>query len=592
MAYSPRRKTFDIATFRKPKRWKNFDVIESVEGVDTETFANGYAFLMCVSDGRVFRFRQQEDVIAALTLDGHYALYNLDYDATAILKWLGRDLCKKLYEHADISWRGLEIRYIPHKILRVRDGMRWTHFYDIAQFCQVGGRRIPLSQAAKWVKMEKLKPNVPMPFEEEHFDDKGVEEYCMQDSRIAGALGNHVIALYNKHDIPVGTLMSPATIAERFIMDAFGAKVADISSWPEGAVKYTVDAYMPPWRDCYRAGFFPEMHNYDINACFPSTVRRLPRMDGGYWQYHEGAPLRTGVTLAYIKCELHVPENHFCPWIAVKRAPGRYYNPAGEFTKVLTQRGYQYARELGWVKRVIDGRYFQRTHFEMPFINTTDYLLAQAGKYERGALERSLMKATVNASTGKFRQMGASGTSRLANPAYSAEIMTDARIAIHKIAREHPEKLIGVHTDCIYSTAPIELNGQGGKDPGQWALRGIQPFLMVNAGVFQHGKDYLVWACQQDGGQRVYRTPETHVMRPVSFRQAMQTNQFEQMGRWIIPKPAGFDISKQGMGREWPKHPRCGRDLLEKVYESQPWVHPVLGDMTVFDDVEQEGVSL
>jgi hypothetical protein len=115
---------------------------------------------------------------------------------------------------------------------------------------------------------------------------------------------------------------------------------------------------------------------------------------------------------------------------------------------------------------------------------------------------------------------------------------------------------------------------------------------MVNAGVFQHGKDYLVWACQQDGGQRVYRTPETHVMRPVSFRQAMQTNQFEQMGRWIIPKPAGFDISKQGMGREWPKHPRCGRDLLEKVYESQPWVHPVLGDMTVFDDVEQEGVSL
>ena len=109
-------------------------------GLDTET-VEGYARILCLSDGRVFEFNKPSDVIYFLTsfklvTKTYFFAWNADFDIQALLKWLPKKLCRILLKgietilETDGEGHGISLQYIKGKFLQF-DG---NYIFDALQY--------------------------------------------------------------------------------------------------------------------------------------------------------------------------------------------------------------------------------------------------------------------------------------------------------------------------------------------------------------------------------------------------------------------------------------------------------------------------
>lgn len=543
-----------------------------VLGFDTETLKSGYVFLLADSEGNHIWIRELKDLLPFITSGEKYVCYNMRFDAEALLKWFGKDFCSELLKgkkpyHEDL---GVRVWYAPGKFLHFIKGSVYTTFWDVAQFYQEQGHYVPLKQAAS-VHLGKEKLEFPVQdMGKSFYDNQQLLEYCINDAKLAGDLGNLLIKEYREMGIIISGLVSPANIMESFVLDYNRTWIPDITKIPLDVLQYAEDAVLPPWREFFKRGYFPTMYNYDINSAFPFFICRLIDICDGEWKYLKRTILHEAFC-GYVKCIVEVPET-YVSWVGYMNKIDDNFTPFGKFPVTLTLNGLRNLPE-GTKVKVIDGWYFIPWEIRAVFRDAFEDLFKIKEKSDEGSLRRHLVKVLIASLHGKFRQTLYDGDAdetrmgRLFMPPYAAEIMTNARLHIYEVVRQiPPEFLIGIHTDCIYSSEELEM--KLGRRAGGWDLRGTYPFLVIGLNHAEKGEGWFTNQIRLNPEATEYMDYRTPRNAPVSLGEAIEGDEFEKAGVFERYERK-VDIVHQVYKRFWPNTPLCGGDLLNNTYDSK-----------------------
>lgn len=551
--------------------------LSGVVGLDTETLCSGYAFLVADSEGNYAWIRKLEDLFPFILSGKRYVCWNMGFDAEAMLKWFGKEFCEKLIKSGtQQKYNDITVWYVPNKFLsfirreKGHKGDTWTTFWDVAQFYKVQGHFVSLRSTAKHVGMAKIDYKIPGDgFDESYYDSQQLLEYCVQDAKIAGALGNLLIKEYNSMGIKVPSLASPSTVAQSYVLDQTRTWIPDINFVPLEALQYAEDVAQSPWRVFFKRGSWERMYNYDINSAYPHAMYRLIDMSDGVWKKVRGK-VPEWAERGYVKCMVEVPEV-YVSWVNFRNELGSNFNPHGKFPVTLTLNGLNNLPP-GTKVDIIDGWYFISWEIRYVYREVMRDLLSVKGKTKPGSLSRQLIKVLAASLHGKFRQVhpdrfaGELVMGRMFFPPYAAEVNTDVKLSVYNIAKQiPPQYLIGVHTDCVYCADKLDM--ELSTRPGKWDLRSISPLLVIGLQHFESKGDWFRKRIKESPDAVKYSTFPDNV-GPLSMKEAVKQGEFEKVGVFG-PIQKDVDITSQCFNRFWPNPPTCGKDLLNGVYDSE-----------------------
>lgn len=550
---------------------KHLRVLSSVTGFDTETLQTGDVFLACDSDGNHAWIRKVADLFPFILSGKYYVCYNLSFDAPAILKRFGEDFCRELVESdgKQITYGDIGVWYIPGKFLHFRKGNDFTIFWDVAQFFQEQGHYVPLKKAAQVVGMEKKEFDV-VKMDGSFYGNQRLLEYCINDAKIAGALGDLVIKEYNDMGIKVSSLASPASIAESYILDQTRTWIPDVTTIPIEVLQYAEDAVIPPWREFFKKGYFGTMYDYDIRSAYPSKVSGLIDITSGDWvKVKRNVPRE--VTHGYIKCIVDIPKSYLS-WVNYRNAFSDNFAPYGKFSVVLTLKGLKNLPK-GTQVEILDGWYFTPWEIRYVYRDVLRHLFRLKEKSDEGSLRRHLSKVLSSSLHGKFRQVynnrfdGGEEAGRMFMPPYEAEVTTNVRLQVYTLAKQlPPDVLIGIHTDCLYSAEKLDMPISN--RAGKWDLRGTYPFLVIGLDHFERGKGWFTNGIEKEPKATIYPAPYYPRNVPLSLSGAVNSNRFSDACVFGSVKKE-VDVTKQVFKRFWPEVPTSGEALLNNIYDSE-----------------------
>ena len=199
-----------LATKIPQNRDKARSVLRDVHAIDTETW-HGDIFLIADSDGDyIDTFRRGitiDSVISFLTRPKFESscnfCYNLTYDASVILKLLGKSILSTYKQKRAFRFRYKKYRFyfIPKKTLRISKGHHSWVFYDVAQFYDFKNlqtayknniSKLPKNYLSMKTKRKEFSPNYY------RHNRKQVRQYCVDDCRLTKELSQHGIDLFGR----------------------------------------------------------------------------------------------------------------------------------------------------------------------------------------------------------------------------------------------------------------------------------------------------------------------------------------------------------------------------------------------------------
>jgi len=536
-----------------------------VIGVDTESLLTGYAFLVCDSRGRSSWIRSFDDVMAFFNHpDYAYSLlvaFNLNFDASVLLKWAGKDVCTELVDNNRISVEGCNIQYIPGKFLQFRFGNKFIRIFDVAQFFQGS-----LDWNAKQY-LGKAKKSLPTKtFSEADYDRLDVLEYCIWDAALTEGLGTYVVNAFDKLDVGVGSLASPATILESYVLDQLLIR-NPVHTVPKGALEFAVRSFNGAWFENFKAGTFPRTYRYDLVSAYPCVIRELVDLSLGEWTHTKTPP--KDVMYGYVHAKINIPKTYISP-IMFKNQTDDVLHPHGSWTTYITMQELNWIREHGGTATVYEGWWFVPFTKVWKFRRVVDKFFAVKRDAKADSMEKWSSKIALTGMYGKFLQHRDGYGGRLYNPVYAAEITSRVRLMVADACLLSPDTIISVMSDCVVSTSPLSL--PVGKNIGQWSKKGPSSSLWIGPVQYEaEGQDYrfrrIPWKSLLEGDPSAQ---DYEVVRngPITLVQGIRLNRFEDVGVFV-DLPVNFNIRKLNWRRFWPIRPTCGDDLLHKQFDSR-----------------------
>lgn len=277
--------------------------------IDTETY-KGRAFLLSWADGCVEINSWQDFLKHCYALGRKFTTFNLDYDASAIFRYLPPETVEGLYLNESVQVGNLRLRYLVGKYLEIvgdrRGGLR---FYDIYPFFQT-----TLDQAGfKFVGMRKKelprgiigRNGIAPRVYKRH--KKIVQQYAVYDAAITQKLTELIEAALKEIKLEVKHLYSPGYIAKRFLASN-KIKVRDV---PGKFQKFASAAYHGARIEVVQRGTFPQAAIYDIKSAYPSAFRELP--DLLHAQYHMSKKIESKWFIARVRVFAEPAYLHLLP---------------------------------------------------------------------------------------------------------------------------------------------------------------------------------------------------------------------------------------------------------------------------------------
>lgn len=447
-----KRMSWDEITLHKPYYVWRSSRTEGVFGFDTESLVTGYAFLLTDSSGRYVWIRSADDALTFLTNPMYQhtfnTFWNMSFDATVILKWLGKDATVVLASGGRWHHGEWAISFVPGKLMQIIRGKEFYTYYDASQFF------VPRSlDGASKVYLGKSK-GVPLGFESKEFYESAygseiILEYCIDDALLCGELTRVLLWDLMSMGITPRTLASPATVIEGAISDR-GIKIPDMTAQPSSALEYAYNSYHGGWMECYQRGYFRKLWRYDISSAYPYQVSMLEDMSRGTWTHIRGR-LPSSAAYGFVYCEVTI-DSEVSP---IMYTGDVNYTPRGTWLTFLTIEEVKFIRKhrLGTVE-VKDGWFFQ------PLMSGT-YLygfLMRSLFQQRGKIKNAWLPKALGVSLyGKFGQKDDYGNSgRMFNPVYAAYITSRTRLAVAEYALANPGALVLTTSDGLVTSSPLE----------------------------------------------------------------------------------------------------------------------------------------
>ena len=537
---------------------------DGVVGLDTESLVTGYAFLITDSLRNHTWIRSADDVVKFLCNEQYRqsfnTFWNLDFDATVLLKWLGYDFCRALVMAGEAHYKDISVKFIPHRFLIVRRGNEWFEFFDAAQYYMPRS----LDGASKTYLGEA---KIEVGSKEFHESDYGREDllnYCFDDSKKCARLTQLLLTDLHDMGLSPSTLASPGTI----VSEALDV-VPDVTKIPKDALEYAYNAYKGGWMECFKRGYFKRLYDYDISSAYPYQVGELVGLRGGTWLYKVGSPPKCN--LGFVRCIVDIKSN-ISPIIFQSDVN---YTPIGRWSTFLTleEACFVRVRKLGTVK-IRDGWYFTpQASATKPFRYSMRHLFRQKSKIRNRWLPKSLSVALY----GKFAQRDDEGnTGSFFNPVYASLITSRTRLQIAEYALALPEHLALISTDGLTFDAPLPSSLLG-KGFGDLRLVYSDKGVVVGTNVYTIKGKYAGgnWRPGRfDWLKLLSEQPEVVKHSLGYFRYTTLAEGVKDSGKWDLVGvfdtfPYEFDVNYDHK-RLFKKVSRGG-ELLENQYDSVPW---------------------
>jgi len=547
-------------SYRRP--WKGS---RPIIGVDTESLTNGHAFLACDSRGRHVWIRSFDDVIKFFDyVDYSYCMlvaFNMNFDASVLLKWAGKDFCTKLMNENHMPIPGGAVEYIPGKYLQFRFGNRFIRVFDVAQFFQ-GSLDW---NAQQYLGMAKIKVGSKS-FTEVDYDRKDLIVYCTKDAYLTQGLGEYVVEAFEKLNVNVRGLVSPANVLESYVLDQMGIRNV-LDDIPQDALTYAIRAFDGAWFENFKAGNFKKTYRYDMVSAYPSIVRNLVDLSMGSWVHDKVRP--RDALYGYVHAKLTIPRTHISP-IVFRNTTDDGLQPYGSWDRCVNLCVLDWLKLHGGKAQIHDALWFVPGNTSYKYRGIVDKFFKVKKDAKADSMEKWSSKVALAGMYGKFLQHKKGVAGRLYNPIYATEITSQIRLAVADACMKSPESIVAVMSDCVTSTTPLDM--PIGNDIGMWAPGKVGESLWIGPAQYEaEGQDSrfrrIEWR------KMLSKDPEKvdyDVLRngPLTLLQAVRLNKFEEVGIFNDVSIT-FNIRRLNWRRFWPIRPNCGGDLLANQYESK-----------------------
>lgn len=402
---------------------------------DTET-QEGNAFLICTFDGKNFKdyfISNEKDVIQFLN-DFHAGTrlafcYNLDYDASALIKYFGQDKLIKLYLGQSIIVGNLKIRYIPRKCLYVtkykneipqeetlpfqeeeldprqiekynrnrKDSQGTLYVWDILQFYQMSLNKASkqhLGEAKhdvpkKWMKKLRKK------FMNPRYRNK-IIKYCRQDSRLTWLLSRKFLQMLIDAGITTEEkaerhrYYSAGYIAKKYIK----SKVNVPYITDPKVIDFMSDAYFGGRIEVMQRGYFEEAHQIDMNSAYPFALSNLKRI----YQHDFSQNPSDNADYFFADCEFTLPKANILP-VPISFDVWKY--PYGKGRATIDNRTFHNIIKAGGTITKVHRSLNVFCENSYPFRSTVNRLFEQRKKSEA---HKYIFKMLLTAYTGKLNE--------------------------------------------------------------------------------------------------------------------------------------------------------------------------------------------
>lgn len=573
-------------------------------GLDTET-VDGKAVLICTPDATCWP-ETWGDVWRFLARARDYTVWNLSYDALAILAYLPRTVLRDIRLSGRGAHRGWRIHYVRGKRLTVSRGRKrkaqtvdlWDvyPYYDASldraahKYLGEGKLGVPRS----W--LEDLRPVLA-----DAEKRATLEEYCRRDAGLTERLWEIVEAQYVKLDVKPWRAASPATIARRMFPTQYAMK--ETPRWAQGVFRRTLYGGRS---ETYRRGNVGKAYAYDIHSAYPSVIRSLPDpRRGKIVPVNVSHGPRARILYGAYRVRVYVPDDDDLPPVPLRRreAENGILFPTGVFTTWLVRSELDLLAREGYSHEVTGG-------IEIVPRGRRKLLFPKGSVEKLYALRKSdpalniALKKTLNSLYGKYAQsrtihvrhtdgplpVGARhvGPGKYTVPlkiptgnthyAVASEILARTRIRLWYALKAAGAGRVCCMTDGFVTTTVPRLDDRG-EAIGQWGLdRTCEEFVGCGTGIYFYRVGEK-WHAKRRGipdarfGDLVRSHPARTIHVPIlcarTLAEAARTgyaglNRMEKRTRAVS---VNLDRS-----RYWPDDIRSWSGLFGTCQRSWPWI--------------------
>ena len=239
--------------------------------LDTETF-HGKAFLLSTPE-KVYQLKGfMHFVEIAAKLGSRFTFFNLEYDVSALLKYLPQGVVEQVYLDKSVFYRDISLRYLAGKYFKISGAGFCLHFYDIFPFFQTSldkaskkflgiGKK---EMSKKW--LAQLSPQ----FYQKHKAE--IDAYAIQDAKLTQGLTDLICQALQESGIGVEHLYSPGYIAKCYLKQK-GVIMKDV---PDKYLDFVRAGYFGARIEVVKKGYFKKAEVYDIKSAYPFALSQLP----------------------------------------------------------------------------------------------------------------------------------------------------------------------------------------------------------------------------------------------------------------------------------------------------------------------------
>lgn len=278
--------------------------------LDTETI-QGKAFLLSCADA-VFEITSFSDFMSAMQsfITGrrkvvNFVWFNLDYDVTALLKYLPRKNIRELFVTQRTSWRGIRMRYFPGKYWEIGYRGKTFHHYDLYPFFQMSldtaARKFLDADSGKIKVSRRALQTLDLAgyYRRKKFWDR----YAMQDAFLLQQLADRLVESLRKIGHTSQHLYSPGYVAKQFWI----RRKINFGWIPPAVEKFISQAFYGACVEIYQRGAFAQAWSYDVKSAYPWALSQLGDFERAEYYFSPKAETEH----YFLEARVWMPEHNF-----------------------------------------------------------------------------------------------------------------------------------------------------------------------------------------------------------------------------------------------------------------------------------------
>lgn len=394
--------------------------------IKTAATENGIAITrsdigICFSDD----LEELLDFIRKDTDDSLLLAWNLDETVAPILRKLGEELCKKLWDNASVEYRKYSIFYVQNKVFAVslkKEFGKNVSIYHLSQYFS-----------------DEVEPE----------DINGIVQY---GERLVEA--NHKMKLYGKK------YSSPIALFEQCVLKYTDMPTMKNSNMPMELAEWAWECAGKQWVEAFKIGHWDKAYAYDLSSAYSSVLRDM--IDIRECDFVKDTKYHPEAFYGFCKGIVTINDNvtvHPVMHELIDMDEKRFNTPVGIYPEKITKAMWDFIRrwKIGYYE--LEAAWWiipqKPLHLKFPLRNLIERLWKFKASDDK--LISSLAKRTINSLYGKSLEERKKGFGEFFNPVWGCYCSDLTKLEVCRQIYTHKamNNLIHISVDGFETDKPL-----------------------------------------------------------------------------------------------------------------------------------------